>query len=73
MSKEELKTLHDLHKQKHLVTQRTDKGSTVVITEENHYINKLNKITSDTRKFELLNIEEDKEISFLKVKKMLLI
>ena len=73
MSKEELKTLHDLHKQKHLVTQRTGKGSIVVITEENHYINKLNKITSDTRKFELLNIEEDKEISFLKVIKMLLI
>ena len=39
--KEELKALHNLRKQKHLVIQKADNGSTVVITEKNVYINKM--------------------------------
>ena len=65
MSKEELKVLHNLRKQKHSVIQKADKGNTVVITEKNAYINKMKEIVSDTTKFEQINIEEDKQLNFL--------
>ena len=65
LSKEELKALHNLRKQKHLVIQKADKGNTVVITEKNAYINKMKEIVSDTSKFEQINTEEDKQINFL--------
>ena len=52
LSKEELKALHNLRKQKHLVIQKADKSNTVVITEKNAFINKMKKIISDTTKFE---------------------
>ena len=64
LSKEELKALHKLRKQKHLVIQKTDKGNTVVITEKNAYINIMKEIISDTNKFEQIIIEEDKQTSF---------
>ena len=57
LSKEELKALHNLRKQKHLVIQKADKGNTVVITEKTAYINKMKKIISDTTKFEHKLIE----------------
>ena len=65
LSKEELKALHNLRKQKHLVIQKVDKGNTVVVTEKNAYINKMKEIVSDTTKFEQVNIEEDKQLNFL--------
>ena len=65
LSKDELKALHNLRKQKHLVIQKADKGNTVVITEKNAYINKMKEIVSDTTKFEQINIEEDKQLNFL--------
>ena len=64
LSKEELKALHNLRKQKHLVIQKADNGSTVVITEKNVYINKMKWIDSDTTKFERINIEEEKQLNF---------
>ena len=64
LSKEELKALHNLRKQKHLVIQKADNGSTVVITEKNVYINKMKGILSDTTKFEQINIEEEKQLNF---------
>ena len=64
LSKEELKALHKLRKQKHLVIQKTDKGNTVVITEKNAYINIMKEIISDTNKFEQIIIEEDKQTNF---------
>ena len=51
--------------QKHLVIQKADKGSTVVITEKNAYINKMKEIVSHTTKFEQINIKEDKKLNFL--------
>ena len=65
LSKEELKALHNLCKQKHLVIQKADKGNTVVVTEKNAYINKMKDIISDTAKFEQINIEQDKQLNFL--------
>ena len=41
LSKEELKPLHNLCKQKHLVMQKADKGNTVVISKKNANINKM--------------------------------
>ena len=64
-SKEALKTLHNLRKQKYLVIQETDKGNTVVITEKIAYIKKMKEIISDNTKFEEINIEEDKQLNFL--------
>ena len=65
LSKEELKALHNLRKQKHLVMQKADKGNTVVITEKNVYINRMKEIISDTTKFEQINIEQEKQLNFL--------
>ena len=65
LSKKELKALNNLHKQKHLVIQKTDKGKIVVITEKNAYIYKLKEIVFDTTKFEQINIKEDKQLNFL--------
>ena len=65
LSEEELKALHNLRKQKHLVIQKADKGNTVVITEKNAYIKKMKEIISDTTKFEQINMEQDKELNFL--------
>ena len=59
-SKEELKALHNLRKQKHLVIQKADKGNTVVITEKNVLINKMKEIISDASKSEQISIVEDK-------------
>ena len=73
LSKEELKALHNLRKEKHLVIQKADKGNTVTITEKNAYINKMKEIVSDTTKFEQINIEEDNLIFFQKARKKLLI
>ena len=64
LSKEELKALHNLRKQKHLVIQKADKGNTVVITEKTAYINKMKENISDTTKFEQINIEQDKQLNF---------
>ena len=47
LSKEELKALHNLCKQKHLVVQKADKGNTAVITEKIAYINKMKEMVSD--------------------------
>ena len=52
LSKEELKALHNLSKQKYLVIQKADKGNTVAITEKNAYINKIKEIISDNIKFQ---------------------
>ena len=65
LPKEELKALHNLRKQKHLVIQKADKGNTVVITEKNAYINRMKEIISDTKKFEQIDIEQDKQLKFL--------
>ena len=65
LSKEELKALHNLRKQKHLAIQKVDNSSTVVITDKNAYINKMKGIVSDTTKFEQINIEEEKQLNFL--------
>ena len=64
LSKEELKALHNLRKQKHLAIQKVDNGRTVVITDKNAYINKMKGIVSDTTKFEQINIEEEKQLNF---------
>ena len=65
MSKEKLKALHNLRKNKHLVIQKADKSNTVVITGNNAYINKMKEIVSENAKFEQTNIEEYKQLNFL--------
>ena len=65
LSKEELKALPNLRKQKDLVIQKADKDNTVVITEKDAYINKMKEIFSDTTKFEQKIIAEDKQLNFL--------
>ena len=62
LSKDELKALHNLRKQKHLSKKLTK--ATLVITEKNACINKMKEVVSDTTKFEQINIEEDNLIFF---------
>ena len=64
MSKKEFKVLHNIHKQKDLVIQKSDKGNTVVITEKNTDFNKTNEIISYANKFEQINTEE-KKLNFM--------
>ena len=65
MSKKEFKVLHNIHKQKDLLIQKSDKGNTVVITEKNTDVNKTNEIISDPNKFEQINTEEEKKLNFM--------
>ena len=62
-SKENLKALHEA-KQKHLVIQKAEKGSTIVIAEKNAYINKMKEFISHISNFEKINIEEEKQLNF---------
>ena len=64
LSKEELKPLHNLHKQKHLIIQKADKGNTVVITEKIAYINKVKEIASDNTKFDQKTLKKTNNLIF---------
>ena len=60
LSREEVKALNNLVKNKDLVIQKADKGNNIVIVNRSNYISKLSKILEDTSKFKRVNIEERK-------------
>ena len=63
-AKKNLKALHNLRKQKHLVIQKAKKGNTIFIAEKNAYINKMKEVISHISNFEKINIIEDKQLNF---------
>ena len=65
LSREEVKALNKVVKNKHLVIQKADKGNNIIILNRSDYISKLSKILEDTSKFKWANIEEGKALNHL--------
>ena len=65
LSKEEVKALNNLVKNKDIVFQKADKGNNIVILNRSDYVSKLNKILEDTSRFKRVNIEEGKALDHL--------
>ena len=65
LSKEKVKALNNLVKNKDIVIQKTDKVNNVVILNRSDYISKLSKILEDTSKFKRVNVEEGKALNYL--------
>ena len=65
LSKEEVKALNNLVRNKDIVIQKADKGNNIVILNRSDYISKLNKMLEDTSKFKRVNIEKGKALNHL--------
>ena len=65
LSKEEVKALNNLVKNKDVVIQKADKGNNGVILNKSDYISKWNKILEDTYTFKRVNVEEGKALNHL--------
>ena len=65
LSREEVKALNNLVKNKDLVIEKACKGNNIAILNRSDYISKLIKILEDTSKFKRLNIEEEKALNHL--------
>ena len=65
LTREEVKALNNLVKNKHLVIQKPYKGNNIVILNRSDYISKLSKILEDTSKFKRVHIEEEKALNHL--------
>ena len=60
----EFKTLRHLSKNKNIVTQKADKGNTIVILDKISYITAIEEILNDHTKFSNLDIPAGKEIKY---------
>ena len=60
LSAEEINSLKALMRNKDITIQKADKGNTVVITDEERYIEGVKRAISDSNKFVQLNIKSDK-------------
>ena len=65
ISREEVKALNNLVKNKDFVVQKADKDNYIIVLNRSDYISKLNKILEDTSKFKGVNIEEGKALNHL--------
>ena len=65
LSKEEVKALNNLVRNKYIVIQKADKGNNIVILNRSDFVSKLNKMLEDTSKFKKVNIEEGKALNHL--------
>ena len=65
LSKQEIKALNNLIKNKDIVIQKANKGNNVVILNRSDYISNLTKILEDTSKFKRVNVEKGKALNHL--------
>ena len=65
LSREEVRALNKIVKNKDLVIQKADKGNNIVILNRSDYISKLSKILEDTSKLKRVNIEKGKALNHL--------
>ena len=65
LSKQEIKALNNLIKNKDIVIQIANKGNNVVILNRSDYISNLTKILEDTSKFKRVNVEKGKASNHL--------
>ena len=72
LSKEEFLALQNLHKNKNIVIQKSDKGNSVVVVDKADYLDKMDNLLNDTRKFEKINLKNDGILNFASIKKNVL-
>ena len=56
--------LQNLRKYKNIVIQKSDKGNSVVIADKADYLDKMDNLLNDTRKFEKINLKNDGILNF---------
>ena len=59
LSKEEFTALQNLSKNKDLIIQKSDKGNSVVIVQRQDYLQKMNDVLSDQKKFSKVSLKND--------------
>ena len=64
LSKVEFLALQNLRKNKNIVIQKSDKGKSVVVVDKADYLDKLENLLNDTRKFEKINLKYDGILNF---------
>ena len=64
LSKEDFLALQNLRKNKNIVIQRSDKGNSVVVVDKADYLDKMDNLLNDTRKFEKINLKNDGILNF---------
>ena len=64
LSKEEFLALRNLRKNKNIVIQKSDKGNSVVVVHKADYLDKMDNLLNDTRKFEKINLKNDEILNF---------
>ena len=64
LSKEEFLALQNLRKNKNIVIQKSDKGNSVVVVDKADYLDKMDNLLNDTRKFEKINLKNDGILNF---------
>ena len=72
LSKEEFLALQNLRKNKNIVIQKSDKGNSVVVVDKADYLDKMDNLLNDTRKFEKINLKNDGILNFAINKKNVL-
>ena len=63
LSKEEFLILQDLRENKNIVIQKSDKGNSVM-TVDKGYLDKMENLLNDKRKFEKINLKNDGILNF---------
>ena len=64
LSKEEFLSLQNLCKSKDIVMQKSDKGNSVVVDDKADYLDKMDNLLNDTRKFEKIDLKNDGIFNF---------
>ena len=64
LSKEEFLVLQNLRKNKNIVIQKSGKSNSVVIVDKADYLDKMENLLNDTRKFEKINLKNDGILNF---------
>ena len=58
-SKDEFLALENLHRNKNIVIQKSDKDKSLVIVDKADYLDKMENLLSNTQKFEKLDLKND--------------
>ena len=56
--------LQNLRKKKNIVIQKSDKGNSVVVVDKAYYLDKIEKLLNDKRKFGKINLKNDGILNF---------
>ena len=64
LSKEEFTALQNLSKNKDVIIPKSDKGNSVVIVQREDYLEKMNDILSDQKKFSKVSMKDDTLLNF---------